>query len=433
MSLTPAPFDPSVLDYDPSDWKERLEGWSPAVEEYTWTSATTRIVGVIPYADSYHFLLWALGFSYLDTGGTLKRELPCMHPYWTNQYCMRVSLQPFVPNLQDQKALASLGPAGRKQFSHYAQYQKMQCTLDFAPPPPGTNFFSDAELDAFNPARTSEMTLKTRTSDTAGILTGDDIPWNVGDTVTVSWEDEGILARVDMEVTAANGTLTVSGGTGSVFPAADTAVTVNGNAVAGTGNAAPNSEANRFTFMDRQPIGETISIPTGSIVVKISADPAEDIPIVGETFIPVRMAAMTLRWYRVPLEYIRAPDGTYPLIEAAINCVNSKDFFGYPPGTLIVDQRGLKFTPIALPFTTSNIDNAVLPWMVDVEIPLVWKDPPNALAGSPVRGHNLRPAPWNSANVGKWYPSYYSGTERMIFEEYDFYDMFRGIRQMGLI
>lgn len=433
-------FDPSYLDFEPEDYAELLQSFSQSTEKYDWSSQTSRLVGTIPFEKVYSFLLWSIGISYVDSDGVLRRELPCMHPHWSNQYCVSVQVTPIAPNVQDPKVPKSAAPEGRKQVPFYSNYQEAQVTMDFAPPPPGVNYFTDAELGIYKPNVTVSAVLLD-----GGYFGPDDIvvtdtesafPFQAGQTVDISWTnaDGSIGGRIGMSVdnvgTSPN-TLTITGGTGENIPA------IQGLVIDVVGLPAQQnevlSEANRFVFLDRQPFSELISIPTGSVIMTL---PSGQVDALGETFIPVRQAKLMLKWYRVPIEYVRlSSDGTYPLIEGAIGTINSKSFLGYPAGTLLFDQSGPKITPVSIPVQRENGVNPQIPWLVDIEIPLIWRDPPNGDPESSVRGHLLRPAPYGTLTetdpTAKWYEAKYKGGASL-FQSTDFYQMFKGLRQVGL-
>lgn len=440
-------FDPSTLDFDPAQYAEYLNGFSQSTETYNWNQTTSRLVGHIPFEQTYSFLLWAMGISYIDSNGVLRRELPCMHPRWSNKYCVSVQLAGVGPDVVDPKEPKTDAPEGRKQFPFSARYQKQQITLDFAPPPPGVNYFTDAELGIFTTTSSFYGLLLTGGWNSASdVILNSDVAWQfeTGTVVDLSWTgSNGVSAgRVGMTVanvaTSPAHTIRVTGGEGIDIPN-EPGLTFVLTGVADT-VIPQRSEANRFVFIDRQPFSEVISVPEGSVV--IDTDSITTVNIGGETFIPIRQAKMKLKWYRVPIDYIRrASDGTYPLLEAAIGTINSTSFLGYPPGTLLVDSGGPVITPISIPVQRENGLSPQIPWMADVEIPLLWRNPFNGYfnAGVPsdpknfIQGHLLRPAPYGDGNtVGKWYPARYKGGSRPLIESTDFYDMFKGLQQMGL-
>lgn len=189
---------------------------------------------------------------------------------------------------------------------------------------------------------------------------------------------------------------------------------------------AATGEYDRYVSVDIKPKYEILSVDAGQIVFANGPAAILNQPVGSFTFIPETKANVVVTWYRVPRSYIFDEFNPSKIL-ACMGKVNSAEIWGFGAGTLLFLGDGLEFSYKPAPLRIGG-ESAGLCY-VDVKLPFLWFNPTNAIAapdaGNDVRGHNLKPAPYGSTEVGKYYPIRFNRTgSTEVFTSADFTTMF---------
>ncbi len=148
--------------------------------------------------------------------------------------------------------------------------------------------------------------------------------------------------------------------------------------------------------------------------------------IASTQYIRIQKVKYVVKWHQVPKSYVM--DGFNPVqIANAAGKVNDTEIFGFPRGTLLMLNEPV-IEPYAAPLRVGDEEEDV--YYVDISLPMLFFDPPNGIpspdTGHDIRGHNLFPASYGGAYVGKFYPGVFSRTgSPPVFEYYEFRNIFR--------
>lgn len=147
---SPSNLLPDFDTFSREDWKERIAAFKPGGGDmFSLESGEAVLVGVIPWAKRYSFILTALGYSYVDQEThDLRRVLPLFHPWYTFLACVAVDIQPKVPTVnedgEDPDALNTKIEAEDPEVSFdYAGYKWADVTIKFSQMP--FNYIDDEE------------------------------------------------------------------------------------------------------------------------------------------------------------------------------------------------------------------------------------------------------------------------------------------------
>lgn len=161
----------------------------------------------------------------------------------------------------------------------------------------------------------------------------------------------------------------------------------------------------RFVELDVQPAGDYLTAAQGAFLFRMNSNPSgftlqnTAIPS-GALKLYVSTKSVKFRWYQVPFSFITSGNSYF---DQYAGRVNQYDFYGYPKGTLLMNNvEVLKVYTQPFPqFVEYN--GAFLPTqqkLCDLQLNCTFRDPPLAQAYTPggtesknniVAGHNLIP------------------------------------------
>lgn len=140
------------------------------------------------------------------------------------------------------------------------------------------------------------------------------------------------------------------------------------------GGYSPAVEGTRNTYLEPTPTIEVISAE-GLNNIKFASGPNSGAAVPAPFGTLMSKCTYVLNWMWVPHEYISTSD--YPVLVAAkinacVGRVNTDTFFGFPPGTLLLQAPS--FQPFRFPIVTSDRTEGFFGW--NVRLPIQHFDPP---------------------------------------------------------
>ncbi len=186
-------------------------------------------------------------------------------------------------------------------------------------------------------------------------------------------------------------------------------------------------EWERNVTVSVSPVNEFLQVKSGQIKFNTPSVTNLDGRAVSTTqYLRIQKTKYMIKWHQVPKTYVM--DQWNPVqISKAAGKVNDTEFFGFPRGTLLFLNDPV-IEPYASPLRVGDEEDDI--YYVDITLPMLFFDPPNGIAspntGHDIRGHNLLPAAYGDAEVGKYYPAVFDRTgSPPVFEYYEFRNIFR--------
>ncbi len=194
------------------------------------------------------------------------------------------------------------------------------------------------------------------------------------------------------------------------------------------------SELHRYVERTEEPSLEVLMSDSGGVM--FWAETGTDGPTIGNAFPGqigelIQKKTINLLWREVPIWFTHDADGNPSKIESCVGRVNSVDFLGYAPGTLL--------------FQPPKFDKRMYPYFSDdgrafyhnILIQFSHFDPTPGASSPLARGHQLMPWRGGSSEAGTFGsgPGWYTATrgnstsEKLYLREADFFEAFEHVRQ----
>lgn len=132
-----------VQDFTSEDWREAVSLYSPSQLSIGGKRSRATLTGYVPWAKIQKCVLWLLGFSWVDSSGYLRREVPANHPLFNNL---------FANEIVDCVGVEWIPPKRPKPHPWsmpYAVHNLAKITIGYSQPP--FEILSDDQLVMTNP------------------------------------------------------------------------------------------------------------------------------------------------------------------------------------------------------------------------------------------------------------------------------------------